>query len=382
MAKYKFSEKQRDVAKHIVENMHGNFENGRMKAEEAFTTTDAAILIPKVIEAEAREAAEPMYLGTNFFTQVQLEGPGRMVVFPQFGTLTAQEIGEGMEYPKTELEAGTLQSTSLEVRVMKVGLKITITEEAIADSQWDVMGMHVRAAGRAMARFKEERIFQNFTTHGHTIFDNNVRTEVPDAGTNGRDIDGNINNTVSAEDFLDLVMAVMSNGFTPTDIIMHPLTWVVFAKNEMMGNFTYGAFGGSNAPKWQGGAADRGALGSQNPTNEPTGTANVAMNPGQVQGRLPFAMNMNLSPFVPLDRITRKFDFYCVDRNEVGVIVNKENLSTEQWTDVERDIRSIKFKERYGIGILHFGKAISVCRNIALAPTYAVPPVIRTKAIV
>lgn len=379
MAKYKFTESQKQLAKHIVENMHGNFENGRLKTEEAFTSTDSAILIPKVIEAEAREAAEPMYLGTQFFSTIQLEGPGRMVVFPQFGTLNAQEIGEGMEYPKTELEAGTLENTSLEVRVMKVGLKLTITEEAITDSQWDVMGMHIRAAGRAMARFKEERIFKNFTNHGHVIFDNDIRQELPDAGTNGRDIDGNLNNTVSAEDFLDLVMAVMANGFTPTDLIMHPLTWVVFAKNEMMGNFTYGAFGGSNAPKWNG--TDRGNMASQNPTNEPTGTASVAMNPSQIGGRLPFAMNINLSPFIPLDRVTRKFDFYCVDRNEVGVIVQKEGLSTEQWTDVERDIRSIKFKERYGIGILHFGKAISVARNIALAPTYPVPPVIRTKAV-
>jgi hypothetical protein len=262
---------------------------------------------------------------------------------------------------------------------MKVGLKVMITEEAITDSQWDVIGMHVRAAGRAMASFKEERIFRNFSVHGNPVFDNEMAAQFPEAATTGCDINGNKNQTMSAEDFLDLVMAVMANGFIPTDLIMHPLTWVVFAKNEIMGTGTYGAFGGSPAPKWTAGPKDT----ALNPTGENTasGQYKMAMNPNQVQGRLPFALNINLSPFVPLDRDARKFDFYCIDRNEVGVIVEKEGLSTEQWTDVERDIRSIKFKERYGIGVLHKGKAISVCRNISLAPTYPVPPVIRTKAV-
>jgi hypothetical protein len=33
---------------------------------------------------------------------------------------------------------------------------VKITDEMINDSQWDVIGMHLRAAGKALARLKEE----------------------------------------------------------------------------------------------------------------------------------------------------------------------------------------------------------------------------------
>ena len=68
---------------------------------------------------------------------------------------------------------------------------------------------------------------------------------------------------------------------------------------------------------------------------------------------------------------------YCLDRTEVGVIVQKENLSTENWTDPERDLRNLKCKERYGIGILNNGKAITVAKNLSVAPSYPQPPVIK-----
>jgi hypothetical protein len=34
----------------------------------------------------------------------------------------------------------------------------------------------------------------------------------------------------------------------------------------------------------------------------------------------------------------------------------------------------LKVKERYGVGILSNGRGITVAKNIAVAPTYPVPP--------
>ena len=34
-------------------------------------------------------------------------------------------------------------------------------------------------------------------------------------------------------------------------------------------------------------------------------------------------------------------------------------------------------KERYGVGILDIGRGITVARNLAVAPTYPVPPTVR-----
>lgn len=67
---------------------------------------------------------------------------------------------------------------------------------------------------------------------------------------------------------------------------------------------------------------------------------------------------------------------YVVDNSEIGIIAQREELSTGNWTDPEKDIRSLKAKERYGIGILNNGRAITVARNIAVAPSYPAAPVI------
>jgi hypothetical protein len=53
-------------------------------------------------------------------------------------------------------------------------------------------------------------------------------------------------------------------------------------------------------------------------------------------------------------------------------------MTTDQFTDPYKDIYNLKFKERYGLGILDEGKAISVAKNIALDTTYEKPQLVRT----
>ena len=160
---------------------------------------------------------------------------------------------------------------------------------------------------------------------------------------------------------------------TPTDIIMHPLCWVIFAQNSMIGNgMTYGAFGGNQVHPW---GAVQGTPGFAGLAADGDGQK-LIMRPEQVQGRLPMPIQVNLSPFVNFDKINKKFDMYCLDRANVGVIVEKEGLSTDNWTDPERDIRLLKVKERYGVGITNNGRGITVARNLAVAPTYPVAPTV------
>ena len=87
-------------------------------------------------------------------------------------------------------------------------------------------------------------------------------------------------------------------------------------------------------------------------------------------------MAIYFSPWVKFDKLTKRFDMYVVDNSEVGIVAQREGLSTENWTDPEKDIRNLKAKERYGVGILNNGKAITVAKNIAVAPSYPAAPVI------
>lgn len=364
-----------DLMERMARNISGDYTKGRASIQEALTSTDTIKMIPKVIEGQMREAAEPEYLGTRFMNTVHVEGGNSTVyVIPVVGELVAGEVGEGTRYNEDYVDFNTLENSALEIRVKKIGVKVSITEEAITDSSWDILGINVRKMGKAMARYKEEWIFNTFSDHGHVIFDNNLRAQMPEAGTTGRASDGTFNDTMSVEDFLDLVLALMGNGFVPTDVIMHPLTWVVFARNSMIGNgLSYGALGAQNVHPNGAIQGTPAAFGMANNGN----AQQLIMKPEQVQNRLPVPLTVNFSPFVHFDKINKRFDMYCIDRSEVGVIVQKEGLSTENWTDPEKDIRAMKAKERYGVGIQNNGRGITVSRNIAVAPSYPLPPTVR-----
>lgn len=368
------SSKSLDMIEKMARNIHGDYSKGKATIQEAITTTDAVKLIPKVIEGKLREAAEPEYLGTRFFQTVRVDGGNSAVyVIPVVGEVTAFEVGEGTRYKETALDYNTLENATMEIRVKKIGVKVSITEEAITDSSWDILGINVRKMGRAMARYKEELIFNEFSTSGHEVFNNKKRQSQPYAGTTGLGKDGQYNDTLSVEDFLDLTLALMGNGYNPTDVIMHPLTWVVFARNSMIGNgLTFGALGGNNVHPNGGIQGTPAAFGMANNGNG----QKMIMTPDQVQNRLPIPMAINFSPWVKFDKLEKRFDMYVVDKSEVGIVAQREGLSTENWTDPEKDIRNLKCKERYGIGLLNNGRAITVARNIAVAPSYPAAPVI------
>ena len=372
--KVSLTESSLDLIEKMARNLHGDFAKGRASIQEAISSTDTVKLIPKVIEGKLREAAEPEYLGTRFFNTVKVDGGNSTVyVIPVIGEVTAYEVGEGTIYKETAFDMNTVENATLEIRVKKIGVRVSITEEAIADSSWDILGINVKKMGRAMARYKEEMIFNAFSSHGHVIFDNALRTSQPAAGTTGLGKDGQPNDTLSVEDFLDLTLALMGNGFNPTDAIMHPLTWVVFARNSMIGNgLSYGALGGGNVHPW---GAVQGTAGFAGLSANGEGQK-LIMTPDQVQNRLPVPMAMNFSPWVKFDKINKRFDMYVVDKTEVGIIAQIEGLTTGNWTDPEKDIRNLKCRERYGIGILNNGRAITVARNIAVAPSYPAAPVI------
>lgn len=369
------NQKTLDLTEKMIRNIYGDYSKGSATIREALMSTDTVRLIPKVIEGQLREAAEPEYLASKFMNVIHVEGNNSAVyVVPVVGEIFASEVTEGGRYNEQNLDFNTVENGQLEIRVKKYGLKVTISEEAIQDSSWDIYGINVRKMGRAMARLKEENCFNAFSNHGHILFDNDKREQFPEAGTTGRDADGSYNDTLSVEDFLDLVLALMGNNRVPTDIIMHPLTWVIFARNSMIGNgLTFGAFGGNQVHPW---GATQGTPGFAGLSSE-EGPQKLIMRPDQVQNRLPVPLAINFSPFVRFDKLKKRFDMYCIDRSEVGVIVEREGLSTDDWNDPERDMRMLKVKERYGVGILDNGKGIAVARNIAVAPTYPLPPELR-----
>jgi len=200
--------------------------DNRVTIKEAFGSSDAAALFPKVISRTLREAAEPQLLVTPLLSTVRL-GKGRSLEFPAVNAIQAAEIPEGQEYPEQALAF----AKQIEGKVSKKGVKLAFTEEVIADSLWDIVGLHVRAAGRAMARLKEQIALSRFKDAATIVYDND-NTGSYDR-TVGRGIDGEFNDTLAWDDVVDMAAVLMAENHIPTDFILHPLMWSVFLKDSI-----------------------------------------------------------------------------------------------------------------------------------------------------
>lgn len=342
---------------------------------DALSTPDASILIGKVVSNIVKEAIEPLLIGTSLLHTIRFSA-GQQITFPAAGAFTAEDIPEGGEYPERKLEvAGTVTAF-----IGKSGVKVRITDEMLRYSQYDVMSMHIRAAGRALARHKETKIFNMIRNEGETTFDNDVATKK----TSGRDSAGAGNGTITLDDLLVMYSKVVQNGFVPNALLMSPLGWLLFARDPILRAFGF-ANGGpmfgpmqgqpGNAKSWYQGGLNVG------PTS---GAPNTATTYANVPNMFPSPLKVIVSPFLSYTAaaggVAAKTDIIMADTNELGIIVVDEDVTNEEWDDPNRDIRTIKFRERYGLGILNEGKAISMAKNISITKAYDLEDVLHWQA--
>ena len=337
----------------LAEYNLGSKETDRISVSEFLTSDDASVLLPRIVQGTLREAAEPLLIMKQFFSVVRLTA-GNSIEFPSISAMTAADIAEGQPYPKAIVDFALHKS--MEIRVGKYGLAFGATDEAISDSLWDVIGILTRGAGRAMARWEEQKRSNAFHTYAHVRFDGGA-AETSESHPTGLGWDPtatpggapsqatmSLNDTLSTMDWIDLVATLMAHEFTPTDVLMHPLYWPSYAKTIF-----YGGLGNIPA-RW-------------NPKSVPTG-------PEAIGQALPFAIRPVLSPRILFNRPKKTGDLYIVDRNEVGVELVKEDITSDEWREPEADIRNIKVKARKGWGILNKGRAIICARNIRADVSY------------
>jgi len=369
------SVKKYDMMKDMVGKLNKqNLSDKHFSIKETIMTTDVVDLVPRIIESKMIEAEDTQSVISPFFTKVQAGNTNGTIVVPIIGELQAHEVAEGGAYNDEAVEINTLEYNSIEVRPKKIGLKVTLSEEVIMDSYWDIMEANLSRIGGAMARYKDEWCAREFSEHGHVVFDNALAAQNPDAATTGLGEDSLPNNTLSVEDFMSMCLALMANDKTPTDVIMHPLCWLVFARNAMVGQgLTFGAMGAMNVNPF---GTTQGTGGFAGLSNN-MGPQQFVLNESQARFNLPMPINVILSPRVKFDKQNKTFDMYVIDRNNIGAIVQREDLSVEKWTNPEIDVRIIKAKERYGIGIMDNGKGIAVAKNISAMPSYPRPTVVR-----
>jgi hypothetical protein len=149
-----------------------------------------------------------------------------------------------------------------------------------------------------------------------------------------------------------MAAVLMAEKHIPTDFILHPLMWSVFLKDSV---FHYGGAASAVNTSW-----------GYRPQNAD----------GAINATAPLGLNVLVSPFVSFTAksgaTAAKSDIFLIDRNEVGTLLVKDDMSTDQFDDPSRDIRQMKMKERYDIVMLGDGEGITVAKNVSLARNYEV----------
>lgn len=359
-----------------------------MPMRDALAVPDAPIWMPKVVTNIIREAVEPLLIGTNLLQRINYSY-GQTITFGSVGALVAADIAEGQEYPEARLNfgGGTVTCT-----IGKSGLALRINEEVIRYSQYDVVGMHLRAAGRALARHKEQKIFNMIRSLGVVTHDNINPTQSIFGPTSGRGIDGQFNGSLLLDDLFDCFAQVITQGFQPDTILMHPLTWVMFVKDSHLRSLALASGNNTWFGTWQGNPVGRapwdavnGGLGPSagqavDPNTSPISaySQTITSAPNFPNLGFPFPFRVLVSPFVWIDPVRKLTDIMVFDSKELGVIVVDEEITTEEINDPLVDILKIKVRERYGLAILNDGLGIGVMKNVSLKPN-AITPVVQPK---
>jgi len=334
---------------------------------DTLSTTNFTHLIPRVVSEVVREAVEPQLVLTRLLRQIRFSA-GTTVNFPAVSGMSGvKDMGETDNYP--ELVAPRFAGM-MTVTIGKVGCAIRITEDMVKYSQWDIMGMAFRGAGRAMARFKEGKVANLMSDNAVVSFDNSGATSTH-GSTTGRDIDAAFNNTLRLDDLFRVYADMVNDGFIPNTLCMNAMGWLISARDPSMRAVV---FQHGQTPIMHPHQGDPGLNPHWQPNLGPqAGSTNLNYSSStyvDVPHLFPVPLTILVSPFISYDSTASTTDLFMLDREEFGLLVVDEDVMTDQWDEPNRDIRMVKFREKYGMQLLNNGYAVRKLAGISLDRGY------------
>lgn len=378
----------------LMEDKDGNITEFTLR--DLVTTQDLTRFIPQSVEVVVREALEPnLFIIDRLFQKVNIP-IGSSVQIGAIGAMEAGKVGQGGEYPEKfmDLDGGDMVALAID----KHGVKLSITQEVLDQNLFDVVGMWLRAAGRALARHKERTAAKLINSAGYDIFDNINPTNSWIGSTTGRDITGTFNGTLTVNDTFGLYAYLLQRQFSPDVLLMHPMAWKVFMTDtemrEVVLNGSTKAPNGNSANNW---GTSHGKLGLRTTATGNAATSGDTIKGGSawVQTLNPLGASFNIAPSylpTPLEVIvTHQVPFrygtrtagtanettrgaltniIMVDSANCGILGEQKPVEMNKWEDPERDIHMMKLKESWGLSLVEQGKGIAIARNIATERNY------------
>ena len=353
---------------------------GNREFFDAVNTVDAPMWIPRVINNIIREAREPILVGEKLLQRLDYT-PGQLINLGATGAISGDfDMPEIGEYPEVTVSWG--EGTQIR-NVGKSGCSLKFSSEIIRYSHFPVVEFHTRQVARALARFKEEKIFSVITNQGQVLFDN----ENPAAdnaiygATTGRGLTGSANGSMRMEDLMKMMIHIIHSGFMPDTLLMNTLTWIMWLQDPHFKEFALMSGGGVFYGSYSGNAVEAndwpnmGGQGiSKGRAFDPATTAAETYARTTAKANPPSYFNFGpplkivVTPFLPYDLETNRTDIILFDSNELGYLIVDHDLQVTDWTDPHNDLYTVKLLERYALAIANEGQAVAVAKNVQVDP--------------
>ena len=357
----------------------------RLSINDVITTEDIAPFIPKVVRRIIVEAIEPaLLIVPNLFTRVNLPA-GQMIEIGAVGAITAGKVPQGADYPTSTLATDTVGATTA-ITVNKYGCGINIAKEVIDDNQFDIIALWLRAAGAALARLKEALGIRLIDEMGITVYNNADPTNSELGILTGRNIAGAANGTMTLNDIFDMWAYLALRGFTPDTIIMSPLAWKVFAVDPQLREIVLkgAVLATRRMPLGSGATGFNDIFNGRGLKMKSTGSSTESLaytqqfTPVQATWNippnyLPSPIKVLVSHLVPFSERSGKkplTDIVMADSQRCGILVQREEASTEEQDVFHNETHVVHIAERYGMGVLDQGKGIVIARNCVVDRNY------------
>ncbi len=381
--------------------------------KDLLSAGDFPFIWSPAIEIVMKEYIMPQNLVSDqIFQTIPYTGQKDQINLKTIGPVQIEEIGRGEPYP--EIGSSIMDKAyRIALDIKKYGVKIGIEDDLYQSDNWGVLGFLASQVADGFILHREKLAMQTLNKMGVTIFNNaNPSAGLEQSITSGRGIDGSLNGTLSLNDLMTMWTYGNTRGFNFDILLMHPWAWQLFATNPElreivlqgatvtsalnstgrqghMGNTMNGPFGeqwgywmrGVGGQKQTGGVNYYSPAGNVDPYFAKIGVspASNTLTPWGNTFNIPpkywpGGLKVIVTPYVPYvtDTTSKKgiTNLYFVDSQKTGVILQGEGPVMEEWRDVEREARYMKFRSRFGIAPVYGGRGVAVARNLVIDKSY------------
>lgn len=375
----------------IVTNNGYDSNNVKFEIKDALSTADTPLLLGQIYTEVLQDLIQLRTIGDKLVQTIRHDdvlGESTSFKWVGAGNIPDVERAENGEYPEFTIAVGKV--ATVRAQFMQRGLTVKVSAEDIKYSRWDIIRAHIMQAGLALSRAKEASIFSVFNDAGAVVFNNEdpmnggVGSNEPVISVkgrgNGRNRYGVLNGSLTYEDYVDMVAAMLANGYSPNVMLVHPLALPIFQKDPIMrhvgfvngnpeaylnsGLQTHNAYKNGTVDTWR--QQGRKANGNGQTLTDFDIETISTVTPNLPSYHPLSGLTIIASYMVPYNAVNKTTSLILIDTSASAILNEQVPLKVDTWEEYSREQFVVRIKESYSVDVIDEGRGIAVAKNIPL----------------